>query len=70
MLFGDDFDEAKREGLRLSAEKGMIFIPPFDCPYVIAGQGTVGVEILKQLKQDRLDAIFVCCGGKYRFNLK
>ncbi len=32
-------------------------------PYVIAGQGTIGVEILRQIKQDRLDAIFVCCGG-------
>ena len=32
-------------------------------PHVIAGQGTVGVEILRQLKQDHLDAIFVCCGG-------
>jgi threonine dehydratase len=32
-------------------------------PYVIAGQGTVGVEILKQVRQERLDAIFVCCGG-------
>ena len=32
-------------------------------PYVIAGQGTIGVEILRQIKQDRLDAIFVCMGG-------
>ncbi|KAI9202877.1 tryptophan synthase beta subunit-like PLP-dependent enzyme [Polychytrium aggregatum] len=63
VLTGNDFDEAKKECARLAKERGSTFIPPFDDPYVIAGQGTVGVEILRQLKQDRLDAIFVCCGG-------
>ncbi|KAJ1341631.1 threonine ammonia-lyase, biosynthetic [Batrachochytrium salamandrivorans] len=63
VLFGNDFDAAKKECTRLAIEKDLIFIPPFDDPYVIAGQGTVGVEILRQIKQDRLDAIFVCCGG-------
>ncbi|KAJ3284843.1 hypothetical protein HK104_009757 [Borealophlyctis nickersoniae] len=62
-LVGDDFDEAKRECMRLVEEYGYTFVPPFDDKYVIAGQGTIGVEILRQLKQDRLDAIFVCCGG-------
>lgn len=41
----------------------MTFIPPFDDQHVIAGQGTIAPEILKQLRQERLDAIFVCCGG-------
>jgi threonine dehydratase len=63
VLFGNDFDEAKKECMRLTKEQGLTFVPPFDDPYVIAGQGTVGVEILRQVKQDRLDAIFVCCGG-------
>ncbi|KAJ3066836.1 hypothetical protein HDU99_003719, partial [Rhizoclosmatium hyalinum] len=63
VLHGSDFDEAKKECARLKDEKNLIYIPPFDDPYVIAGQGTIGVEILRQLQQDRLDAIFVCCGG-------
>lgn len=41
ILFGNDFDEAKKECLRLSKEQGLMFIPPFDDPLVIAGQGTV-----------------------------
>ncbi|TPX42610.1 threonine ammonia-lyase [Synchytrium endobioticum] len=63
ILHGNDFDEAKKECMRLKDERGLTFIPAFDDPYVIAGQGTVGVEILRQLRQDKLDAIFVCCGG-------
>ncbi|KAJ3004626.1 hypothetical protein HKX48_001133, partial [Thoreauomyces humboldtii] len=63
VLTGDDFDQAKLECMRLMKERDLVFIPPFDDPYVIAGQGTVGVEILRQVRQDRLDAIFVCCGG-------
>ncbi|KAJ3189415.1 hypothetical protein HDU85_003045 [Gaertneriomyces sp. JEL0708] len=63
VLIGDNFDEAKAECMRLIEQRNLTFIPPFDDPYVIAGQGTVGVEILRQLKQDHLDAIFICCGG-------
>lgn len=63
VLTGNDFDDAKRECTRLATEKNYVFIPPFDDPYVIAGQGTVGVEILRQLKSDRLDAIFIGVGG-------
>ncbi|EGF80385.1 hypothetical protein BATDEDRAFT_11340 [Batrachochytrium dendrobatidis JAM81] len=63
VLFGSDFDAAKKECMRLAEQENWVFIPAFDDPYVIAGQGTVGVEILRQIKQDRLDAIFVCCGG-------
>lgn len=49
-------------------------IHPFDDPYVIAGQGTVGMEILKGCVGKGLDAIFVCCGGtvkvmRWRMNL-
>lgn len=63
VLCGQDLEEAKQECLRLAADKGYIFIPPFDDPYVIAGQGTCGMEILRQIKHERLDAIFVCVGG-------
>ena len=64
LLHGADFDEAKHECARLAAEHGYINIPPYDDPYVIAGQGTVGVEIIRQLSKPReLDAIFVCIGG-------
>jgi threonine dehydratase len=41
----------------------MAMIHPFDDPYVIAGQGTIGMEILKECVSRPLDAIFVCCGG-------
>ena len=63
IFHGNDFDEAKVECLRLAAEKEYTIIHPYDDPLVIAGQGTVGVEILRQHKKERLDAIFVCCGG-------
>ena len=63
VLHGVDFDEAKRECARLAKVHGLTDIPPFDDPYVIAGQGTCGVEILRQTDVSKLDAIFVCVGG-------
>ncbi|KAK4703184.1 threonine dehydratase, partial [Phenoliferia sp. Uapishka_3] len=63
VLHGADFDEAKRECARLAKVHGLTDIPPFDDPYVIAGQGTCGVEILRQTDVSKLDAIFVCVGG-------
>jgi threonine dehydratase len=63
VLFGNNFDEAKRQCARICEERALTFIPPYDDPLVIAGQGTVGMEILSQMKQTRLDAIFICCGG-------
>jgi threonine dehydratase len=41
VLYGDDFDAAKEESQRLAKSHGLTQIPPFDDPYVIAGQGTV-----------------------------
>ncbi|KAF7376185.1 Threonine dehydratase [Mycena sanguinolenta] len=62
--YGADFDEAKVECARLAAAHGLAFVPPYDHPMVIAGQGTIGVEILKQLPgADSLDAIFAAIGG-------
>ena len=64
VLHGADFDEAKGECARLAAAHGLIFVPPYDDPLVIAGQGTVGMEILKQLPDaEHLDAVFGAVGG-------
>lgn len=63
VLHGQDFDEAKAECSRLAETYGLKVIPPFDDPHVIAGQGTVGVEILRQTSMDDLDGVFCCVGG-------
>lgn len=63
VLYGDDFDAAQQECKRLSAEQGLTNIPPFDDPYVIAGQGTIAMEILRQVNLNKLKAIFACIGG-------
>lgn len=62
-LFGNNYDEAAAEAKRLEQEKGMTMIHPFNDPDVIAGQGTMGMEILKEFVLRPLDVIFVCCGG-------
>lgn len=61
-LAGDTYDEAEAEARRLVAEQGAVLVPPFDDPDVIAGQGTVGVEILRQ-HAGAPDAVFVPVGG-------
>lgn len=63
VLYGDDFDSAKKECDRLSSLNGLTNIPPFNHPYVIAGQGTIALEITRQLRLDKLDALFVPVGG-------
>ncbi|KAI8920922.1 threonine ammonia-lyase [Powellomyces hirtus] len=62
VLYGNDFDDAKARCAQLAQEHGYINIAPYDDPYVIAGQGTVGVEIMRQYSQT-IDAIFICVGG-------
>ncbi len=62
VLHGDAFDEAYIHAKRLEQEQGLIFIHPFDDPDVIAGQGTIGMEILHQ-HADPIEAIFVPVGG-------
>ena len=62
ILYGDTFDEACAYARQLETEKGLTFIHPFDDPYVIAGQGTIGMEILRQYQQP-IHAIFVAIGG-------
>lgn len=63
ILHGNDFEDAKIECARLAKENGMVSIPPYDDPMVIAGQGTIGVELLRQCDSSKIDAIFVCVGG-------
>jgi len=62
VLHGDDFDSAHERALAIMRERNLVFVHPFDDPDVIAGQGTVGVEILRQAR-GALDAIFVPIGG-------
>lgn len=62
LLHGDTYDDAYGYARQLEAEKGLTFIHPFDDPYVIAGQGTIGMEILRQYQQP-IHAIFVAIGG-------
>ncbi|MEM9290253.1 MAG: threonine ammonia-lyase [Acidobacteriota bacterium] len=61
ILHGENFDEAYEEARRLEAEEGLVFVHPFDDPYVIAGQGTLALELLEQ--EPELDAIVVPIGG-------
>lgn len=64
VLHGLDFDEAKVECARLASAHGLAFVPPYDDPLVIAGQGTIGMEILKQMADaENLDGIFGAVGG-------
>jgi threonine dehydratase len=62
VLRGDTFDEAYQYARQLAAEQGLTFIHPYDDPAVIAGQGTVGMEILRQ-HPDPIEALFVAVGG-------
>ena len=62
VLFGDCYDDASDHAHRLLMERGLTYIHPFDDPYTIAGQGTIGLEILRH-HPHKIDAIFVPVGG-------
>jgi threonine dehydratase len=62
ILHGDSFSDAYTHAMKLVDEMHATYVPPFDDPDVIAGQGTVGVEILRQ-HPDRIRAIFLPIGG-------
>lgn len=62
ILQGDSYSDAYGHAVQLQQEQGLTFVHPFDDPDVIAGQGTVGLEILRQ-HADPIDAIFVAIGG-------
>ncbi len=60
-LFGDNYSEASDHCKKLIESSGRTFVHPYDDPLVIAGQGTIGMEILEQLSD--VDAVFVPVGG-------
>ena len=61
LLQGDDFDQSQRHARRIMRENGMTFIPAFDDPAIVAGQGTIGLEMLEQV--ENLDTVVVPVGG-------
>ena len=62
VLHGDTYDDAQQHARELEEAQNLTFIHPFDDPDVIAGQGTIGREIVKQA-EGRIDAVFVPIGG-------
>ncbi len=62
VLVGDTFEEAFIHSQQLVEEQGLIYVHPYDDPLVIAGQGTIGMEIVRQ-HTDELEAVFVPVGG-------
>ena len=65
VLFGDSYDEAYAHALELEKSEKLTFVHPFDDPEVIAGQGTIAMEILRQHSRHNgpIHAIFCCVGG-------
>ncbi len=67
VLAGESYSDAYAHSVKLEQEQGLTFVHPFDDPDVIAGQGTIAMEILRQLQKlgssNRLDAVFVAIGG-------
>ena len=62
VLHGDSYAEAYQKAMQIKRKRGFTFVHPYDDPEVIAGQGTIGVEILRQHPRP-IDAIFVPVGG-------
>ena len=60
-LVGDTFDDAKAQALQMAADEGLTFIHPFDDPAIVAGQGTIGLQMLRS--QPQLDDLVVAVGG-------
>jgi threonine dehydratase len=66
VLHGDSYSDAYAHSLSLQKKQGLTYVHPFDDPDVIAGQGTIAMEILRQLQplgSSDLDAVFVAIGG-------
>lgn len=60
-LFGDSFDEANRYAIERAEKEGLTFVPPYDDELVIAGQGTIGLELTQQWRD--MEYVFVAVGG-------
>lgn len=66
VLAGESYSDAYKHSVKLQKEQGLTFVHPFDDPDVIAGQGTIAMEMLRQLQKlgsQQLDAVFVAIGG-------
>lgn len=61
VIFGDDQNQAVEKALATASEQGAVYVPPFDHPDVIAGQGTIGLEMLEQ--QPELDTVIAPVSG-------
>jgi threonine dehydratase len=61
ILHGNDYDSALAEALRLSQESRLTFVSPFDDPFIVAGQGTIGLELYEQ--NPDIEAVIVPVGG-------
>lgn len=61
ILHGDIYDEAFDKAKELEKEKGLVFVPPYEDPHVIAGQGTIGLELHEQIQG--LDTVVIPIGG-------
>eukprot|EP01026_Neomeris_dumetosa_P018140 TRINITY_DN17100_c0_g2_i1.p2 TRINITY_DN17100_c0_g2~~TRINITY_DN17100_c0_g2_i1.p2 ORF type:complete len:202 (+),score=34.52 TRINITY_DN17100_c0_g2_i1:2-607(+) len=63
-LVGDTYTDTQEHALNRAIQEDLVFVAPYDDPYTIAGQGTIGMEIMKQLvDHQELEAIFVAVGG-------
>ena len=62
IMHGDSFDYAHAHATQLAAKQRMVYVPPFDHPAVIAGQGTIAMELIRQCNAG-IDAVFVPVGG-------
>lgn len=63
ILIGDNYDAAYAATVACIEEEGRVLVHPFNDPHVIAGQGTIGQEILAQTTQENVDVVFCCIGG-------
>ncbi|TIA92808.1 hypothetical protein E3P81_01247 [Wallemia ichthyophaga] len=63
ILHGDSFDDAKAECFRLAHDLHLTYVPPYDHPYIIAGQGTAAVELTRQIDMSHVDSVFCSVGG-------
>lgn len=63
VLTGDTYDDCAKAAMEFTETNGMTFIPPFDDTRIIEGQGTIGIDILKQMGETKIDYIFIPVGG-------
>ncbi|MBV9842819.1 MAG: threonine ammonia-lyase [Sphingomonadaceae bacterium] len=61
ILIGERFDDAQDRAIEIAAERGLTFVPPFDHPHIIAGQGTVALEMLEDVPA--IDTLAIPIGG-------